>query len=413
MPTYDYYIPQNVASRVDLDSPLIHRFDREQGVIAPFSTATFANASGDRYIDYDPDRTSATGLIGPFAAGVLATTRIGGHIFGQIETSRKNEALNSGTPIANWGATRASWGLTPDYLGGVMGNLIEDNTATDNHRCEEGTVSFDGTSEYCISFYAKGKERTGFQTYGTTGAFPSGVTANFRLTGAGTVLATGAGTNDAGIYLVKDGTYRCWMTATSDAAATSRWECRMLDGAGNVTYNGDNASGMWFWGATYEVGSFPSSYIPTVGAGVTRAKDQLYWPSADVPAALRGKITFQWIPGFDSTTGGTWWLWDFDSSGASERHLMRYLGGNDKITVYNNDTTTEMVASNALTFAARDKLTVTVDPAEGSVEVTGASGGDGKNTGTGWATTAGNVWAGMSRVASFQTSGLISEPYKA
>jgi hypothetical protein len=407
MPSYNYYVAQHIATRVDTISPIIHRFDGSD-VIALFQNATYANASGNRTIDYDPDRSASTPLIGPFAAGEKATTIINGYRFIQIEEAGTNISTNSGTPIANWTATRASWDVTPDYLGGVMGNLIEDNTLAQNHRCEEGTSSFDGSSEYCISFYAKAKERFRFQVYGTSGAFPAAVTADYNIN-TGLVTGTGANTNNAGIYLVKDGVSRCWMTATSDAAATSRWECRMMDAAGNVVYDGDNTSGMWFWGSQYEIGSFPSSYIPTIGSSATRDKDQLYWASADVPGALRGKFTFQWIPFADHTDGTAKYLFDFKDSGASIRVNMFFRPAGNNFRLLIDGVTYD---SGAVTFSPRQTLTFTVDPSIGTVELSGFTTGNGTLTGVPWTTSAGNVGWGMTEPGSVQCNGLISEPYR-
>jgi hypothetical protein len=47
--------------------------------------------------------------------------------------------------------------------------------------------------------------------------------------------------------------------------------------------------------------SFPSSYIPTVAAAVTRNADQLTMPASENMTASVGTIAFTWTPAFSST----------------------------------------------------------------------------------------------------------------
>lgn len=70
-----------------------------------------------------------------------------------------------------------------------------------------------------------------------------------------------------------DGWYRCWLTFTAAATASSvvRLQFLTLDNAG--VYAGDVNAGLYMWGGQFETGSYPTSYIPTGSAVVTRSSD--------------------------------------------------------------------------------------------------------------------------------------------
>jgi hypothetical protein len=64
---------------------------------------------------------------------------------------------------------------------------------------------------------------------------------------------------------------------------------------GTVTFAGDNTSGIFLWGAQMEVGSYPTTYIPTTTAAVTRVADSF----------TRSNV---FTNGFITSAGGTWFL---------------------------------------------------------------------------------------------------------
>lgn len=90
----------------------------------------------------------------------------------------------------------------------------------------------------------------------------------FNLTN-GTIGTTASG-HTAVMTDMGDGWYRCAITKTTTATYTAAYYFAQNNGTLTTT---DTQGYMYAYGAMIEAGSYPTSYIPTYGASVTRSKD--------------------------------------------------------------------------------------------------------------------------------------------
>jgi hypothetical protein len=105
----------------------------------------------------------------------------------------------------------------------------------------------------------------------------------------GVVGGLGAGYSSA-IRDVGNGIYRCSVTGPGVASFSNQAGVSDANGSAAVTVNATD--GIYLWGSQVELGSVATSYIPTLGATVTRAVD-----SYNCTAASIG----------NSGTAGSWW----------------------------------------------------------------------------------------------------------
>lgn len=87
----------------------------------------------------------------------------------------------------------------------------------------------------------------------------------------GTSSGTGTYVDDTSIEDVGNGWFRCsvWGTYNSGSGIV----INLCNTNGGTYFTGDGFSGVALWGLQYEVGDYPTSYIPTSGSDVTRARD--------------------------------------------------------------------------------------------------------------------------------------------
>ena len=160
----------------------------------------------------------------------------------------------------------------PDAMAWLTGettaDLIVPTTVNSQHYFGYSSSYSAGTSNETYSFFAKASGYHRFRVYLANQS--SGYQADFDLS-AETATNTGSAVGQS-IENFGGGWFRCSMTFLS-TKVNPYPSVKIFDNAGNETFSGDGASGIYFTGQQLEQGSFVTSYIPTSGSTVTRSPD--------------------------------------------------------------------------------------------------------------------------------------------
>jgi hypothetical protein len=251
------------------------------------STATRTNskgqielvASGVPRIDYDQVTGECKGLL--------------------VEESRTNlltysEQFDNAAWVKTQGTVSANVIAAPDGTF-TADKFIEDTSALEHFPYQNCTVT-SGTS-YTVSFFIKSGGRTkariqmsalGFGTY-------TQINADFDLS-TGVVIRQGSSVTGATIQAFASGWYRCTMTLPATATTTSAVCLLPLEGTSSA-YTGDGTSGLYIWGAQLEVGSSPTTYIPSTVTHTGRASTATFIGSNGlIQTAASGVARYSYNP---------------------------------------------------------------------------------------------------------------------
>jgi len=212
--------------------------------------------------DYNPSTLAAQGLL--------------------IEESRANLLSYSddfGNAVWTKGGATVSTDTTTAPTGTTIADSLIEDSSTGTHRCYRTTTGTTNTNAYTFSAFIKANTRSRVYMAIVEGAtFSRQGNANFDLS-AGNVISFSTGLNGATggaatITPIGNGWYRCTYTITLGGTDTSiLTDFQLIDTGTNRNYTGNGTSGLFIWGAQLEAGAFPTSYIPTTVAQVTRNAD--------------------------------------------------------------------------------------------------------------------------------------------
>lgn len=221
-------------------------------------------------------RVNSAGLIETVASNVPRLDYLGSTCPKLLlEPQRTNLVTNSenlgGAGWSAQGSTITSNATTsPDGYSNADA-IVETATTDEHNRIFNTTLT---AASHTASVFLKKFNQTWCALYLFNGTVGIRHWINLDTLTAGTSANIGAGIA-APLTLTNygNGWVRASMTWTADATAWSFYIACARSNGGATTYAGDGTSGLYAWGAQVEAGAYATSYIPTLGAAVTRLAD--------------------------------------------------------------------------------------------------------------------------------------------
>ena len=187
-----------------------------------------------------------------------------------VEEARTNllvQSENFGTTWTATGLLAFGSGSTLNALaapdGQTTADLITENTSSSQHNVTQTSTT---TGAKRFSVFAKQGPGARLLRLIDFNATDGALAETYFNLSTGTVVS-----GPGAIQAFPNGWYRCSIQSTT--TVTSTYFISIATSASAFTYTGDGTSGIYLWGAQLEAGAFPTSYIPTTSATVTRAAD--------------------------------------------------------------------------------------------------------------------------------------------
>jgi|GEM_PF-3027856 len=208
-------------------------------------------------------------------------------------------------------------------------------TALPNSHTRTQTISgTTNTSTYVFSHFVRQAEfsRVHLAIYeGTTLARYGGCTFNAST---GTVVGATSGADavvaGSGIEDWGGGLYRCWVAVTLGGTDTNINLRIALDNGTSTSFTGDGTSGIHIGCGQFELGSQPTSYIPTAGTTATRNADAISILTSALPGdpSVRGTLFVEARITTLNATGFEQVVVEFNNGTNADRCSILFTSGN-------------------------------------------------------------------------------------
>jgi hypothetical protein len=236
----------------------------------------------------DATRVNSAGLIESVATGVPRLDYSQGSCPSLLLEPQRTNLLTHSEQFDNayWTKTRINTTGTPPWVnvgvapnGTTAAEKIIANTDTGGAHAVTSTAFNSTVAAYTASIFVKSAEFSRIRIRESNGL----ASATYNLANQTFTLSTGTSAN---ITSLANDWYRISVTFSYASILSSSIAFDIVDNSGNTTFAGNDSDGIFIWGAQLEAGSYPTSYIPTLGTSVTRVKDQaLLSNSAALPTA--------------------------------------------------------------------------------------------------------------------------------